>query len=149
MRLAFTLLDAGRYLFQNFYGRFFFKPMLATLSPENLISTWLRANDCAGDSLVEIAKQVGVRVSRGGLSLALNGKKALDAPVAEKLLQLIDELSCLQDAVAEAMVLPAIHVDWTKTETISTAVTARRLKDLSEDDERFVQFADSLTKLVK
>jgi hypothetical protein len=148
VRLAFSW---GR----NFLGLFLVKTplqikMLATLSNENRILTISRSLELPADNLCETAKQLNIKISRGGLSEALNGKKPLDHNVAERLLRLLDEMSQLQQAVCVAAGCSSIGINWARVDAVTTALIARRLAAIAEEqsDNRFEQIAKSATQSV-
>ncbi len=116
---------------------------LASLSPENRIVSGLRILDCAAGSFVQIAKQLGASISAGGLSESLNGKRALDNSIAERLLETLERMHDLQQAIDAP-------VNWMKTEQVVLALTIRRVARVAgeSEDHSFGAVADTATKSV-
>src|SRR5580692_10472418 len=117
----------------------------ATFSPENRIERGLEFFRCSGRSFAQISQILGVNVTQSGFAEGL--KKGFDQATAERLLSILNEMSGLQDALNSAANNTRINIDWGRTETITTALTARRLVGL-DDDQRLTQFADRMTKAV-
>lgn len=120
--------------------------MGATFSAKNRILMGLKLFDCAADSFVEIAKQLNVRVSRGGFSEAVNGKKQFDQSIAEQLLLVLERMRELQDAVGVA------PINWSRTESVITAMVANRVEsaheELGMEDPRFDESVKQITRSV-
>jgi hypothetical protein len=118
--------------------------MGATFSAENRILMGLKLFDCAADSFVEIAKQLNVRISRGGFSEMVNGKKTFDNSTAEQLLQVLERMGDLQDAVGE------VPIDWSRVERVVVAMVVRRIAQIATElrDSRFDESAEAATKSV-
>jgi hypothetical protein len=116
--------------------------MPATFSPEAQIDIALRDLDCSGRSFVDIARAAGVQIAHGPFSEALNGKKAFERNVADRLTRLVVEMKQLQRDV------PEVPIAWTNHVRIANALTVRRLQRAAVelDDHRFDGLAEEATK---
>lgn len=120
--------------------------MRAMLSPEARIESRLRELECSGRNLVEIGKTLGVRVSHGPFSEALSGKgKSFDHETAEKLLDLLRQMSALQTDVG------MVPVDWSRTNRVTVALTIRKVQLIAAElaGHSFDELAANATESVK
>jgi len=99
--------------------------MPAAFSPESRIEAGLRSLACSGRSFVDIAKGLNVRISHGPFSEGL--KKGFDVTMAESLLDILERMRDLQQAVADA------PVDWSRTDRVTTALTIRRVAQFAAE----------------
>ncbi len=116
--------------------------MPATFSPEARIENGLRVLMCSGRNFVDVAKSLNVKISHGGLSEGL--KKGFDRGTPEKLLEVLELMRSLQEAVDDA------PVNWARTERVVTALTIRKVAQVAAEmnDHGFDATAASATKLV-
>ena len=129
--------------------------MRGSLAPESIIDKLLRSLGCGGRHFVDIARTFGISVSQGGFSEIMNEKKDFQRDVAERLLNLLDEMERLKRAV-ESVTLEAhkgivvVRVDWSDTKKISDVLTLRRLASVGAEigDSSFDKFAADATKSV-
>jgi hypothetical protein len=128
----------------------------ASLSPESRIDLGLRQLDCSARNFVAIAKMLGSSISDTGLSWAMTDKKPLDREIGEKLLEILDRMRELQQSIysatdASGNKIGFVAVNWSKSERIADALTARQLAMIARDqgldpDKQFQVLADNATK---
>jgi hypothetical protein len=118
--------------------------MPAALSPEARVPKGLELFRCSGNAFVKIAKELGVRIAQGPFSEVLNQKRSFDAGVGERLLEILDRMTNLQNAIGEA------PIDWTQTDRVVNALTIRRIAQIAAEskDTRLDLAADTATKSV-
>lgn len=152
---VFIVIDCAPRILPPDVGRSSFAPNLvngciqmpATFSNESRIAAGLQTFGCSANEFCDLAKQRGIQISRGALSEAFNGKRVLDQNIAEKLLDLLDEMAGLQNAVTAAASKIPLVIDWSETERITTALVLRRLAAI-DSDQTFTEIANRATAAV-
>jgi hypothetical protein len=127
--------------------------MRGTLSAEVRIERGLRHFECSGRNFVELARASGIQVAQSSFALVMSDKgKDFDADTAERLLDLLEQMRKLQEAVSlnglykgDGTVFVAI--DWSRTERLSTALAYRRLQQVASElgDSRLDEIAKAAT----
>ena len=114
--------------------------MPATYSTEGKLETGLRELQCSGRNFIKIAKALGISISDGKFSEALNDKGRLDTAVGEKLLGLLQEMCDLRTTLDAP-------IDWSRDVEVSGQLIQRRaLKAAVQDDEHAIRkFLDDVT----
>ena len=103
--------------------------MPATYSIEGRIEAGLRELQCSGRNFLKIAKALGVSISDGKFSEALNDKGRLDTTIGEKLLDLVKEMCDLQTVV------PGTPLDWSRVDVVPVLMMERRAIKLAVEDD--------------
>jgi len=132
--------------------------MFATYARQSEIERWLKNLNCSGRSFVLIAKLLGVSVSESKLSEYLRGMHDFAKETEDKIVEVIERMRGLQSAVYEAVDqngnrLGFVEVDWTRSEKVADALTARQLALIGRDsgldpDKQFQDLADKATRQI-
>jgi hypothetical protein len=123
-------------------------------SPEGRILTGLTELGCSQINCVKISAEHGIKISTFVLSQALADIKPLSTNLAERLLDIIDQMKRLKAAVEAPLMDDAkrlVSFNWGDTEKISNILTVRRIASIANEfgDSTFDQFAVAATKSVK
>lgn len=129
--------------------------MATALSVEGRLESGRREIGCdSARVFIELAKALGVKISHGGYSEAINGKKALDRETGQKLFDVLERMRELQNAVNSAIDpdgnrVGFVIVDWSRTEKVADALAYRLLRRIAGDQiEGLREAADTATKAV-
>ena len=98
-------------------------------APENVIPRKLLVLECAGKPFVDLARWRGIKVSQGNYSEVLAGMRNFERSVAERLLELIEEMERLQKAVG------FLPINWTRTERVGLGILAMNVQACNGDNE--------------
>jgi hypothetical protein len=118
---------------------------VGALSQEQKILDMLRGFGCSIRDLAEISGMVGRTRLSEGLSGAAG--KSLDRQTLERLLECLDRMRSLQDAVDEVAKCPIV-IDWSKTGTVVNALVIRLVAQCDQDNHSLDGLVESSTKLV-
>jgi hypothetical protein len=123
--------------------------MPATFSPESRIEAGLRLLQCSGLSFTRIANERGIKISKSTLADGLNN--GLDSNIAERLLDLLEQMRSLQDDVADKFVDNPVPIDWSRADLIARTLTFRQVRKyfVEAGDHNLDQIAGDAAKAVK
>jgi len=101
--------------------------MPAALSPEGKIEAGLRELNWGGRPFVDTAKFLGVKISHGGFSQALSGKKTFDRETADRLLDILERARQLQHEVGD------VPIDFAASKKIAWVLTVRFVAEIDKE----------------
>jgi hypothetical protein len=107
----------------------------AAFSLEGKLEAGLRDLGCSMRNFVEVANEMGVRVSRTMLTDALAGKVRLKQRTLEQLVALKHEMARLREFLTLPNTSP-LPLDWSATATVKKLIGAVRTLDALQEDHR-------------
>jgi len=98
----------------------------SSLSPEGQLDSGLHGLNCPAGSFVEICKQLGIKVSVGGFSEAMSGKRPFDREILNRLLEVLSRMNLLQSSID-------VPIARARTKEVADALTSRLILQVATE----------------